>query len=60
MARIILQVGDTLTDQLRELNVDVTAFLHTALQFGLVEVGESAARVFDAALQLVTVGAPIR
>lgn len=59
MARIILQVGDTLTDRLRKLGVDVAAFLQTASQFGLVEIGEGAARVFDAALQLVTVSAPI-
>ena len=54
-AGAILQKGETLTNHLREIRVDVTAFLDAAFQIPFVEVGEAAARVLDGALQPVTV-----
>ena len=55
IAFAILQKGDTVTVLSREFCVDVAAFLDAAFQIRLVKVGERTARVFDGALQLVSV-----
>lgn len=54
-ASIILQKGDSVAHSIREVDVDVAAFLDTAFQVGLVEIGKRETGVLYGALELVSV-----